>query len=332
MGTEQGPTETARVVKGARPFTGFILGMILGIAIAVIVQQAGVWPLDRLLLYGSIGVFGLIGILIGGAGRQKVGPFTSILPLILAVGLIGFGATGLTSVNETGEINGGCAVQATSSLDTTVVTDTSRRDPFVIDPDGTLSWVATSPGPITDHLWNIYVDVGGFSVPIAGNDEPEPNTDGSRENVGDVADVSSYIQEVSDASGLELRGVFEVSGDIEGGGGACDGFGFVRLDADPLATLIAQIAAGVALVALIALLILAINRTREAELVLEDDDIDRDSYAEVGGSASAAGAAGAARDLENGQNHDAGAHERHDGRIEDVIENEQVDDGPRDDT
>jgi len=330
MGTEQGSTETARVAKGARPFTGFILGVIFGIAIAVIIQQAGLWPLDRLLLFGSTGVFGLIGILIGGAGREKVGPFTSILPLILAVGLIGFGATGLTSVNQTGEINGGCEVQATSSLDTTVVTDTSRRDPFVIDPEGRLSWVATSPGPITDHLWNIYVDVGGFSVPVAGNDEPEPNTDGSRENVGDVADVSSYIQEVSDVSGLELRGVFEVRGDIDGGGATCDGFGFVRLDADPFATLIAQIAAGVALVALIALLVLASNRTREAEVVLDGDDIDRDSYAEVGSGAGAV-AAGAARDLEEGENHDAGAHERHEDRTDDVVENEQVDDGPRDD-
>ncbi|HSO50785.1 MAG TPA: hypothetical protein VLS86_09570, partial [Acidimicrobiia bacterium] len=264
MGNEQGQIETAVVVKEARPFTGFFLGLLFGVALAVILQQAGVWPLDRLLLFGAAGIFSLIGILIAGAGRAKVGPFSSILPLLLAVGLIGIGATGLTTLNETGELNGGCTVQATSSLDETVVTDTSRQDPFVIDPEGSLSWVATSPGPITDHLWNIYVDVGGFSVRIAGNDEPEPNTDGDQENVGDVADVSAYVREVSDFTGVELRGVFEVAGDIEGGGGACDGFGFVRLEADPLTTIISQIAAGVALLALIGLGAIAFNRTREA--------------------------------------------------------------------
>jgi hypothetical protein len=289
MGNEQGQIETAVVVKEARPFTGFFLGLLFGVALAVILQQAGVWPLDRLLLFGAAGIFSLIGILIAGAGRAKVGPFSSILPLLLSVGLIGVGATGLTTLSEMGELNGGCTVQATSSLDETVVTDTSRQDPFVVDPEGSLSWVATSPGPITDHLWNIYVDVGGFSVRIAGNDEPEPNTDGDQENVGDVADVSAYVREVSDFTGVELRGVFEVAGDIEGGGGACDGFGFVRLEADPLTTIISQIAAGVALLALIGLGAIAFNRTREAEVVVDEEMLDAHPYAEV--PAASAGAA-----------------------------------------
>ena len=306
--------ETALVIKSARPFTGFFLGLILGIALAVMVQQAGLWPLDQLLLFGAGGLFALIGILIGGAGREKVGPFTSILPLVLSVALIAYGALGLASVNQRGEINGGCTVEANSDIDATVVTDTSRRDAFEIDPNGGLSWVAASPGPITDHLWNIYVDVGGFSIPIAGNEEPEPNSAGTQENIGAVAAVSSYVQEVSDIAGFELRGVLEVGGDIEGGGGACDGFGFVVLTADPLSTLVSRIAAAIAAVALISLLLLVFNRTREAEVVIADEAGDSHPYAEVGDAGSAGAVAPEAEEPVRG----VGAHERRDRPVDDI--------------
>ena len=178
-----------------------------------------------------------------------------------------------------GEVNGGCTVQVESSVDSTVVTDTSRQDPFQIDPEGSLSWVAASPAPITNHFWEIYVDVGGFPVIVASNDEAEPNTDEDIENTGDVADISGYVAEVSNYAGLELDGVFEVGGSIEGDGGACDGFGFVELTADPLTTLVSQIAAVVGLLALIGLLVLVFNRTREASVLPEtvvDDDMAPD--------------------------------------------------------
>ena len=143
-------------------------------------------------------------------------------------------------------MSGGSTIQADSSVDTTVVTDTGRQDPFQIDPEGSLSWVAASPAPITNHFWEISVDIGGFPVVVASNDEAEPNTDEDTENTGEVADISAYVAEVSNYSGLELDGVFEVGGSIEGDGGACDGFGFVELTADPLTTLISQIAASAA--------------------------------------------------------------------------------------
>jgi hypothetical protein len=322
MGNDQGSAATVRVKKQARPWSGFFLGLLLGLAIAVLLQQAGVWPLDRLLVFGSAGVFALIGILMGGAGRERARAFSNIVPLVLAVALIGWGATGIAEINESGQINGGCAVQAESSVDSTRVTDTSRQDPFQVDPEGRLSWSATSPAPITNHLWEIYVDIGGFPVVIASNVEAEPNTDGDTENVGDVADVSAYVAEVSDYTGLELDGVFEVGGSIEGEGGACDGFGFVELTADPLTTLISQIAAGVGLLALISLLVLALSRTREAavipEQVVVDDDVatevdEADIPDEVDGT-SAGAAAGTAAGATRG-----GAHLRtEDAETEDV--------------
>jgi len=281
MGNDQGNAETVRVKKQARPWSGFFLGLLLGLAVAVLLQQAGVWPLDRLLLFGSAGVSALIGILMGGAGRERVGAFASIVPLVLAVALIGWGATGIAEINESGQINGGCTVQAESSVDSTTVTDTTRQDPFQVDPDGSLSWSAFSPAPITNHFWEIYVDIGGFPVVIASNDEAEPNTDEDIENTGEVADVSAYVAEVSNYTGLELDGVFEVGGNIEGEGGACDGFGFVELSADPLTTLVSQVAAGVGLLALIGLLILAFNRTRDAEVIPDQAFVDDEDAPDI---------------------------------------------------
>jgi hypothetical protein len=251
------------------------------------------------------------------------------------VALVGWGATGIAEINEPGEINGGCTVEATSSVDSTVVTDTSRQDPFQVDPEGSLAWVAASPAPITNHLWEIYVDVGGFPVVIASNDEPEPNIDEDTENSGDVPNISEYVAEVSDVAGVELDGVFEVGGSIEGDGGACDGFGFVELTADPLTTLISQIAAGVGLIALISLLTLAFNRTRDAEVVPDQVEVADETELEAemvsegtsrpGDSSEIAAAGGAAM----GGAAAAGAHEKipdEDTDVDDAVEDEQ--DGP----
>jgi hypothetical protein len=314
MGTEFETVESGRVRKAARPWTGFFLGLILGLAVAVILQQAGIWPLDRLLVFGSAGLFALIGVLLGGAGRDRVGSFSTITPLVLAVALIGYGATGLGSLNENGELNGGCTVEATSDVDSTVVTDTSRQDPFEVDPDGGLSWVATSPGPIMDHFWEIYVDVGGFAVVVADNDEVEPNTNGDLDNTGDVDDVSGYIGDVSNYAGVELAGAFEVGGEIEGEGGACDGFGFVTLTADPLSTLISQIAALVGLLALIGLLALVFNRTERVAVL--DGSEERLGGREAEATAGMAGTTGAVAPATGGDGEDrptrGGAHIRPD--------------------
>jgi hypothetical protein len=84
------------------------------------------------------------------------------------------------------------------------------------------------------------------------------------------------VTQVSDYAGIELDGVFEVGGNIDGDGGACDGFGFVELTADPFSTLISQIATAVGLIALIGLLTLAFNRYRDAEVVEETPEVLHD--------------------------------------------------------
>ncbi len=277
--------QKVKVQTRARPWSGLLLGMLLGISLAVILQQAGVWPLDRLLLFGFAGLFGLIGILITGWGRESVSGFSSVAPLVLAVAMIGWGATGLTQLDEHGQLNGGCTVEAQSDVDSTIMTDTTRQDPFEVDPEGGLSWSATSPEPITDHTWQIWVDVGGFQIVIA--EGSDSNADQNLENSGDVPDISVYVEEVTSISGQQIRGVVEVGGDIEGDGGACDGFAFVRLTADFFDTLISRIAAVLALISLIALITIAARRTRMADVVPE-------------AAAASAGAAAASESMDSG--------------------------------
>ena len=267
---QTGESGQVRVQTRARPWSGLLLGVLLGLSIAVILQQAGVWPLDRLLVFGLAGLFGLFGILLAGWGRERVSAMSIILPLLLAVGMIAWGATGIADLDESGELNGGCTVEAQSDVDSTIVTDTSRGDPFEVDPEGGLSWVATSPAPIMNHTWEIWVDFGGFQIVIA--DGGEPNTAGDQENQGDVPDVSEYVEEVTAVSGQQIRGVFEVGGEISGEGGECDGFAFVTLTADPVSTLPSRIAAVLGLIALISLIVLASRRTRVADVVPETED------------------------------------------------------------
>lgn len=256
------------VKRKPRPWIGFFVGLILGLAVAIIVQQAGWWPLDQLLLFGALGIFGLIGILVGVAGRASVRFIVLVVPLLLAVAAVAYGAVAIPGANGKGELNGGCKVTGVSPLDTTVVTDTSASNPFDVKPDGPLSWTADSPVAFKDHLWNIYVEVGGFKVRIANNDAPEPNEGESTHSEGNVASVSGYVTDVTNRTGNELRGVFIVSGDINGGG-SCDGFGYVRLVDDPFASTLSKLALGLAILMIIILIIIFIRRSYMAAAVVD---------------------------------------------------------------
>jgi len=256
------------VKRKSRPWLGFFVGLLLGLAAAIIAQQAGWWPLDQALLFGALGIFGLIGILVAGLGRERVAFIVFVIPLLLAVGLVAYGAVAIPDATGNGELKGGCEVTSITPLDSTIVTDTSASNPFDVAPDGPLSWTADSPVVFMDHLWNIYVEVGGFQVRIAGNDVPEPNEDGETHNEGNVASVSGYVQDVTNSTGDQLRGVFIVSGDITGGG-TCSGFGYVRLVDDPFASMAAKVALGLAILMIIILIIIFIRRSYMAEVVVD---------------------------------------------------------------
>lgn len=242
----------------ARPVSGAIVGALIGLVVVIIVQQAGAWPFDRAALFGLIGLGGLLGAIAGKIGRPGSTASFSVVLVIFAVSL-GWGLTGLASANESGEINGGCTAEAVSEIDETTVTDTSRSDPFDIDPAGDLAWFATSPAPIENYSFEIWVDVGGFQLPI--DAEENTNANLNTENSGVVA-VADYVSLVEDFTGVEARGTYVVGGFIDGEGGSCDGFAFVRIPADGLFDGPIAVGAWVLLAVLVVVLIVIVATGR----------------------------------------------------------------------
>ncbi len=148
-------------------------------------------------------------------------------------------------------------------MDSTTVTDTSRDNPFVIDPDGGLSWEATSPSVFQDYDWELQTFVGG--IPITIESAHEANTNGDQENGGEVPDIRAY----ADTRGIDLdlyRGVYKVGGSAA----SCDGFGFVEITGDGMDT-IALIALIVAVTLLIVLIVLMFTG-REVVVATTDGD------------------------------------------------------------
>lgn len=232
-----------------RPLSGALLGLVLGLAVAVILQQLSIWPLDRITVFLLPAVVALLAILLASIGREG-STATLVIALVITIPLAVWGALGLGEIGERGELNGGCTVNATSDIDSTTVTDTSRGDPFRIDPQGGLNWVATSPSIFDDYEWGIWTEIGGVQYTLASEGD-QNNDDGSQDNRGDVSNVTEYA-ESRNVPMDNIRGVIIVGGEAAD---TCDGFGFVSLEADLFETLISQIALAVAILALIALLL-----------------------------------------------------------------------------
>lgn len=242
-----------------KPLTGAILGIVLGLAVAVILQQQGIWPLDQLTVFFMPAVLGFLGLLILSIGKEG-STVTFVIALIILIPMAVWGALGFGDVNEVGVLNGGCKVEAMTSVpDTTNVTDTSKQDPFQIDPDGGLIWAATSPVVFMDYPWEIWVEIGGVQITLD-SEESQNNDGGSEINGGDVPNVTAYAE----SRGIDisqLRGVYKVGGNAAD---TCDGYGFVTLIADPFETLASQIAAGIALLVIILFIIIMIVSRRTA--------------------------------------------------------------------
>lgn len=279
----------------ARPWYGLILGMILGLMIAILLQQEGIWPLDQMMVFGLVGLFGLLGSWLGRLGREAASGFSMIATLVLALALVVVGALGAAAAGEKGKLEGPCTVAAQSAADSTTVVDTSKSDPFDIDPDGPLSWQAASDPAITDHTWEISVEFAGFDIPMENGGDP--NTAESEGNSDTIQDLTAYIQEVTSVSGQEVRGVFKVGGYIaqeEGNLDICHGFAFVRLTSDgPLESLVAKIAAALALLTIVLLLVLVLRRGGADDLDFAGDEPGLGG-SEVAAASSGAGAGGVA--------------------------------------
>jgi hypothetical protein len=150
-------------------------------------------------------------------------------------------------------LEGGCTVSATSDLDSTIMTDATRSNPFDIDAEGSISWNATSPEAIMNHNWVINVDIGGFAVPVAKGGDP--NTAGVISSV-DSKSIPELVQRAKDQGTagadllLGLRGIYRVFGNITGTS-SCFGDAYVNVKGSPLTELPGQVAAAVAVLGLI---------------------------------------------------------------------------------
>lgn len=236
-----------------KPLTGTILGIVFGWAVAIILQQLGIWPLDKLTVWFLPALLGLLFLLILSIGKEgAMGTF--VLSMVILIPMAVWGAIGIGSANEQGQLSGGCMVAAESSVpDTTNVIDTSKQDPFAIDPQGSLIWAATSPVAFDDYPWEIWVEIGGVRVPVDSEDS-EDNDGGSLEHGGNIPNVEQYAAE----RGIDIAamtGVHKVGGHADN---TCVGFGFVKLTADPFSTLAAQVALAVAIVMLLFLILILI--------------------------------------------------------------------------
>lgn len=249
-----------------KPLTGAILGVLFGLGIAVILQQQGIWPLDRITVFLVPAITGFVGMLLLTLGRPG-STFTYVVAILLLIPMAIWGALGFLEANEFGELNGGCEVIASSSVpDATTVTDSSRRGPFEIDPNGSLTWGAMSPTPFVDYDWEIWVDLGGVEVTI--DSDHEDNEGMSEVNGDSIGNVGEY----ADARGIpagELRGVYKVGGFAA----TCDGFGFVKIISDPLETIASKVAAGVILLTLIVLVILMFAGRETAVVANESETV-----------------------------------------------------------
>lgn len=209
-----------------KPLSGAIIGVLVGLVIAVILARQGVWPPDQLTVFLLPALTGLLGMAILSLGREG-STTTMVISLIILVPMLVWGALGFGNLNQSGELNGGCTVNASSDLDSTTVTDTSRSDPFEIDANGGLTWEATSPEAFMDYDWEIHTIVGGITVPI--ESDTEPNEAGDTQNGDNVPDVGA----LAESRGIDVdlyTGVYVVGG----GAASCDGFGFVKIVGDEL--------------------------------------------------------------------------------------------------
>ncbi len=142
------------------------------------------------------------------------------------------------------QLTGGCSAFGDSGVDQTNVVDATRSNPFEIDPEGSVSYRATSPGPIKNHTWEVWVDVGGFRITIA--DGGDPNDDEDTETAG-VESVPENIDEVeSNPLVGELIGIYLVGGSIAGEGGECSGNAYVLIPGNPLGSTAGKVGAGLA--------------------------------------------------------------------------------------
>jgi len=166
-----------------------------------------------------------------------------------AAGLAGILFIALAAPVGAFELNGGCTLELSSTDASGAALDTASNgqggtqdDPFIVDWNGTVSWDGGSGDTVfTHHSWQ--VSVFNIPTPLRGGD---PNDGEETTATGSTG--------VSENAPFEFTGLYFVSGDIHGDGGAsCDGSAWFKLNGNPVTTIPFWIAIVTALIGLLLL-------------------------------------------------------------------------------
>ena len=149
------------------------------------------------------------------------------------------------------DLNGGCTLDLASTDASGAPLDTAsgspeggdggtQEDPFLIDWDGQVAWNGTTGEVVfMNHTWGI--SVFNIPIPLQGGDQ---NAGGETVFTGSTG--------VSANAPFEFTGLYFVSGQVDGDGGAhCDGSGWFKLNGNPLATIPFWIAVLIAFIGLL---------------------------------------------------------------------------------
>ncbi len=164
---------------------------------------------------------------------RGIGAIVGVLAALLLV-LVPLGAAVAQNVDATGPGGAdltGCAGRANSSSAAAGAVGTvssasgnpsSPSHPFVVDPNGSVSWQGSTDATITDNSWQ--VKSYGFPVRSGGG-----ANDDQRTALAGQENVQDYLK-------APVVGLFQVSGNLEGVGGTCTGSMWVKVDGSPLGT------------------------------------------------------------------------------------------------
>jgi len=102
--------------------------------------------------------------------------------------------------------------------------DATQGDPFLVDWDGTITYVGASNVAMVNNTWGVSVFM--FPMPLGGGDD---NPEDTRTGDGTLG--------VSANAPFRFTGLYYVSGSLSGSGGACTGSGWFKLTGDPVGTI-----------------------------------------------------------------------------------------------
>ena len=207
-----------------KPVTGAIFGLFLGVVTVALLWQLGIFPPDRLVVFGLVAIITLISTF---ALTQRVSLVRKrfVVVVVCAALLGGVALTGIPEFVGGGSLSEGCTIEAKSSLTgSTGPAQTSAMSPFRAAVTDNVSWVASTDTSLTTGSNAGGMTIAGFQILLKTGTLQNPT--GAQELAG-VTDVQDLQNQLRDASGLVLTGAYQVFGYVHAVEGGCDTIAYV---------------------------------------------------------------------------------------------------------